>query len=208
VARTLALTVVSVDYRRAPEHAYPAALEDSRRVAESLRGEFDVWCALAGDSAGGNLAAAVTLSPTGDRGFDALLLLYPCLDASMSEKSYETYAEGYGLTREAMEYYWRAYGGTQVPTDPLLSPQAVDSVSAFPPTVLALAGFDVLFDEGQKLARRLLAADVRLTYLPYLSLPHGFIELVDRVSAAREAVAQILAGLTALVPGHLVRPPQ
>ncbi|WP_331769147.1 alpha/beta hydrolase (plasmid) [Embleya sp. NBC_00888] len=200
MARTLGVTVVSVDYRRAPEHAYPAALEDCVIVAERARDEFGTWCAVAGDSAGGNLATAASLCAHPGRGYDAQLLLYPCLDASMTGASFETYADGYGLTRDAMEYYWGAYRSRHPTTDPLLSPQAAESLHQLPPTILVTAGFDVLFDENQHFAQRLLSSGVSLTYLPFPSLPHGFIDLVDRVDAARQAVGRLLAALKSFVP--------
>jgi acetyl esterase/lipase len=199
VARRLGVTVVSVDYRRAPENSYPAALRDCVLVAERARDEFDLWCAIAGDSAGGNLAIATSLSAPIARQYDAQLLLYPCLDAEMTGQSYETYADGYGLTREIMQYYWTAYSGGRSLADPLLSPQLASSLHDMPPTVLAIAGFDVLFDENQRFAQRLISAGVDLTYLPFMSLPHGFVDLVDRVDAARFAVDRILLGLKSLL---------
>jgi acetyl esterase len=200
LARTLRVAVVSVDYRRAPENVYPAALEDCVFVAERARDELDVWCAVAGDSAGGNLAIATALSAGPGRQYDAQLLVYPCLDAAMTGASYERYADGYGLTREIMRYYWTAYSGGQSVADPLLSPYGAESLGGMPPTVLAVAGFDVLFDENQRLAERLVSSGIDLTYLPFMSLPHGFVDLVDRVDAARVAVNRILMSLKSLLP--------
>jgi acetyl esterase len=204
LARTLKMTVVSVEYRRAPEHPYPAALIDCLAVADRARKDFANWCAVAGDSAGGNLAAAVALARVNsDHGFDVQLLLYPCIDASMREASYDAHADGYGLTREAMEYYWNAYAGGSPRNDPLLSPHAADSLQGLPPTVIAAAGFDVLLDEGARFVERLIASSIRATYLLFPTLPHGFIDLVDRVDAARDAVDEVLAALKAFVPASV-----
>jgi acetyl esterase len=205
MAATLGATVVSVDYRRAPEHSYPAALDDCVAVAEHARDEFDQWCAVAGDSAGGNLATATSLAAQPGRGFDAQILLYPCLDASMAGSSYQSYAEGYGLTRRAMQYFWDTYAGGWARTDPLLSPSAAESVRGLPPTVLVSAGFDILLEESQLFASRLVRSDVAVTYLPFPSLPHGFIDLVDRVDAARAAVAHVLTCVASLLPEPTVR---
>jgi acetyl esterase len=200
VARALQVTVISVHYRRAPEHQYPSALHDCAAVAEHARQEFDRWCAVAGDSAGGNLAVATALMADPGRGYDAQLLLYPCLDASMSGESYQAYADGYGLTRGSMVFFWAAYASGRARTDSLLSPLAAESVHGLPPTVLVSAGFDVLLDECQRFAQRLVAADVPVAYLPFPSLPHGFIDLVDRVDAAQQAVSQVLVATGCLLP--------
>ncbi len=201
LARTTGVTVVSVDYRRAPEHAYPAALVDCLVVANSAFTEFGRWCAVVGDSAGGNLAAAVTVALAGtDRAFGAQLLLYPCLDASMSGASYQEFADGYGLTRDTMQYYWNAYAGDRPRNDSLLSPLAAKSLGGLPTTIIVAAGFDVLRDEGVRFAQRLVASSIPTVYLPFATLPHGFIDLVDQVDAARQGLGEVLSIFKTLLP--------
>ncbi len=122
----------------------------------------------------------------------------------MAAGTYEKFADGYGLTREAMTFFWNAYGGVHSRTDPMLSPAGAEALGDLPPTVLVSAGFDVLFDEGEQFAQRLLAAGIRLSYLPFLTLPHGFIDFVDRVETAEAAVSQVLAALKAYGPKQLL----
>lgn len=204
LARALRVTVVSVHYRRAPEHPFPAALEDCVAVAETLRAEFSRWFGVAGDSAGGNLALSTCLSMTPNPP-DAQILLYPCTDASMSHESYETYSEGPGLTRDLMRYYWDAYAGGHTITDPLLSPGVLGDHSNFPPTVLACAGIDVLHDEVQALAEGLASSGVSGVFLPFPDLPHGFVDLVDQVDAAERAIDQVLSAVQAIRSGAAAR---
>lgn len=208
LARTLRVTVLSVDYRRAPEHPFPAALDDCRLVAETAREQFPQWCGLAGDSAGGNLAAATALAADPARRYDGLVLLYPCLDAAMSGATYDAYAVGYGLTRDVMAFYWDAYAAAADRSDPLLSPLAAPSLTELPPTVVVTAGFDVLRADGERFAQRLVEAGVEVTCLPYPTLPHGFADFVDGVAVARLALDDVLGAALRLVDRrHHVAPP-
>jgi acetyl esterase len=97
-----------------------------------------------------------------------------------------------------MKFFWGAYGGPTPWTDPLFCPH-ITSVRGLPSTILAVAGFDVLADEGRRFARRLISSNVRLTHLPYPSLPPAFADHVDRVDAARHAIDQVLAELRTLL---------
>lgn len=199
LATRLRATVISVDYRLAPEHPFPAGLDDCLLVARAARAEFTRRCALVGDSAGGNLALAVALSSFGTSQFDAQLLLYPCLDASMAGPSYEVRATGSGLTREDMRFFWAAYAGEAAPRTELLSPGAATDLSGLPPTIIASAGFDVLHDENRLFARRLGAAGVSTHELVSPTLPHGFIETIERVPAARQATLEAVRLLRTLL---------
>lgn len=206
--RTGAL-VVSVDYRLAPEHPFPAALDDCRAVLEHAaaggfsKGGQPAWTAVGGDSAGGNLAAALALdAPSRGVQLAAALLIYPALDPRRATPSHRDFADGYLLTTQAMRYYWNAYAGSSALTagDHLLQPAESTDVSSFPPTVLTTAGFDPLRDEGDAFATRLTSAGVPLTHLRAEGLTHGWLDMTDRVTAARterartfSAFAQLLA---------------
>lgn len=165
--------VVSVAYRRAPEHRYPAALDDCVAVTEALLQSGRV--AVVGDSAGGNLAAAVAQRVR----VAAQVLFYPVLDCANERPSYERYARGHILTAETIRYFRREY----VPDadrrrEPGASPLLASSLQDCPPAYVALAQCDVLRDEGVAYAERLAAsgADVTLDEVP--GTVHGFVSLL------------------------------
>ncbi|MEE9281074.1 MAG: alpha/beta hydrolase [Myxococcota bacterium] len=151
-------TVVSVDYRLAPEAKFPAPLEDcfaaTRWVAENASsiGVDAARVAVAGDSAGGNLAAGVTLLAR-ERGGPALchqLLIYPVMNHAFDTASYTENAEGYFLTREMMRWFWGHYLETESDgLNPLASPLRAEDVSNLPPATVMTAEFDPLRDEGE-----------------------------------------------------------
>lgn len=194
-------TVVSVDYRQPPENPYPAALEDCFTVCDVLSLDYQSLSlggrmVLAGDSAGGNLAAAVSLMAR-DRGGPSLagqVLVYPVLDGSMSTESHRVLAEDHGLTADVMAWFWDSYTGTgpeSSRSSPLASPVAAE-LSGLPPTHILLAEYDVLRDEGQKFAERLMVAGVPTTVNQYDGMLHGFVhfaELFDDSARALEEVA-------------------
>ncbi|WP_051836398.1 alpha/beta hydrolase [Streptomyces sp. NRRL F-2580] len=199
--RTLAAAsgavVVSVDYRLAPEHPWPAAVDDALAVLLWAREEATVLgcdpgrVVVAGDSSGGNLAAVTAL-----RAPELLagqLLFYPPLDASMRRASVETYAEGYFHTAAHMAWYWDEYGGD--PRHPHVSPLCAPDLSGLPPALVVLADCDVLRDEGLVYARRLAAAGVDCTVQLHPGVFHGFLGLP--LPAARDALAGAAAWLAA-----------
>ncbi|MEO3761637.1 alpha/beta hydrolase [Mycobacterium sp. B14F4] len=182
MSRHTGTVVVSVDYRRAPEHRAPAAAEDTfaayRWVVEHA-GELGIERVLvAGDSAGGNLAAVTTLMcrerdtpmPSGQ------VLIYPVLDPSCDTDSYRRYATGYVNTRTAMRWYWRQYLGDSTPT-PQIAPATAPSHAGLPPAVVVTAGLDVLHDEGVSYAHRLRTANVPVVQRDYPGLFHGFVTI-------------------------------
>ncbi|MFB7181301.1 alpha/beta hydrolase [Streptomyces sp. NPDC056257] len=199
--RTLAAAsgavVVSVDYRLAPEHPWPAAVDDALAVLLWAREEATaLGCdpgrmVVAGDSSGGNLAAVTAL-----RAPELLagqLLFYPPLDASMGRASVETYAEGYFHTAAHMAWYWDEYGGD--PRHPHVSPLCAPDLAGLPPALVVLADCDVLRDEGLAYARRLAAAGVDCTVQLHPGVFHGFLGLP--LPAGRAALAAAAAWLTA-----------
>lgn len=188
----LGATVVSVDYPLAPEHPYPEPLEACTDVVEALAESGPV--AVAGDSAGGNLATAVCLRTPS---VTAQLLLYPCLDVTMSRPSYEENAEGYGLTARSMAWFWEQYGVSD--QDQLASPLAAADLASSPPAVIVTAGYDPLRDEGDEYAESLAAAGVPVTHLRYPTLHHSFFAVGALVPAAAEAIEEICTAFARLL---------
>src|SRR5699024_1981632 len=167
LARTGGLNVLSVDYRMAPEHLFPTAVDDAlaafRYVRDHARtlGVGPNRIAVGGDSAGGNLAAVVCQQTrgAGERSPDFQLLFVPATDMSARTRSYELFKEGFYLTADTMGWYERTYiRSDEDRLDPRASPLLAEDLSGLPPAHVATAGFDPLRDEGQAYARRLADA--------------------------------------------------
>jgi acetyl esterase len=180
-------TVVSVEYRLAPEHPFPAGLEDAYTAlgwtARVLGSDF---LAVAGDSAGGNLAAALALLAR-DRGGPALahqLLMFPVLDNDFESPSYREFGDGYFLTRAAMEHFWRSYVGEGEPPE-LAAPLRAASLTGLPPATILQAAADPLFSEGAAYAARLAAARVPVTTVVFAGLVHGAFWMAGLSPTAR-----------------------
>jgi acetyl esterase len=210
VCRTLVnrsgVLLVSVGYRRAPEHRFPVPLED---CVAAVR-----WCALrgaeiggdggrvavAGDSAGGNLAAAVALRLRDEGGppLAIQVLIYPVTNFGFDTESYREYAEGFGLTRGLMRYFWKSYlanatDGRQAYASPL---QAAN-LSDLPPALILTAQYDVLRDEGEAYAARLAQAGVRVRCTRYQDMNHGFIQLAGLCEPALHGLEEVADALRA-----------
>jgi acetyl esterase len=198
--------VVSVDYRLAPEHPYPAPAEDAyaatRWVADHAAelGVDSARLAVAGDSAGGNLAAVVALMAR-DRGGPDLchqLLIYPITDCSFETDSYRENAEGPLLTRDMMEVAWEWYlGDTGRGHEAYASPLRAENLAGLPPGFVLTAEFDPLRDEGEAYAARLRAAGVSVAQKRYDGMIHGFMAMEEELPAATEAVDDAVAELRA-----------
>jgi acetyl esterase len=197
--------VVSVDYRLAPEHKFPAAVEDSYAATLWVAQNADrlnadpARIAVAGDSAGGDLAAVVSLMAR-DKGGPSIayqVLIYPVTDLSSFEtQSYREHAESYILTKASMEYYRGHYlRSEQDSYHPYASPLLAPDLSGLPPAFVVTAEFDVLADEAEAYAKRLEQAGVPVTYRCYKGMIHPFLSFSGVLDRARDAMAEVTAQL-------------
>lgn len=199
IAEVASCVVVSVDYRLAPEHRFPAALDDVEAAVRWVvdhAADLDVApdrIAVGGDSAGGNLAAvtAIRARDQGELRLAAQLLIYPCLDARLERPSTVENARGYFLETTSMRWFWSNYAGDADPADPDISPTEAADLSGLPPAIVATAGFDPLRDEGDAYAQRLGEAGVAVRHLRYDDLTHMFIQLTEVSARCREATDEI-----------------
>ena len=191
-------TVVSVDYRLAPESLYPAAVDDSYAATQWVATNAKTLkidparIAVAGDSAGGNLAAVVALIAR-DRGTPKLchqLLTYPVTDMAFTSESYTSNGNGYFLTKDMMAWFGTQYvpPGHNV-EDPLLSPIYAADLSKLPPATVITAEYDPLRDEGEAYAKRLQDAGVPTRLLRFDGVIHGFFSMNGAIDQADDAHA-------------------
>jgi acetyl esterase len=185
---------LSVDYRLAPEHPYPAAVHDARAAVAWAAGDGaqqlgadPARVVVGGDSAGGNLATVAARHEHAS--LRAQLLVYPALDATMSGGSYREFGEGPLLRTRDMEQCWSTYLGEGGDAgDPDVSPLVARDVAGLPPAYIAVAGHDVLRDDGLRYAEALRAAGVDVTVDRYDDMAHGFLRWGGVVDRARELI--------------------
>ena len=199
------VSVVSVDYCLAPEHKFPAAVDDAwaaTRWVVAHAGELAVDAsrlAVGGDSAGGNLAAVVALLARG-KGAPAIavqVLIYPVADLVGETRSYRDFAEGYLLTREGMRWFIAHYLTAEAEAvDWRASPLRAQSLAGLPPALIVTAGFDPLRDEGEAYAERLREAGVRVDSVCYGGMIHGFVPMGRLLDTAGRAISLIAGSLS------------
>jgi acetyl esterase len=207
--------VASVDYRLAPEHRFPAAVEDAiatthwiGRMAETL-GLDPARVAVGGDSAGGNLATvvAITLRDAGGPPLAMQVLIYPATDMTTDRESHLRFAEGYMLTREAILWFTSNYlRGPDDVADWRASPLRVGDLSGVAPAYVITAGFDPLLDEGKAYADRLYEAGVPVTYECFEGMIHGFVTMGGVIAAAHHAISRAATSLKQAFAGVARKP--
>lgn len=200
--------VLSVGYRLAPEHPFPAALDDAYAAArwaathaDTVGGDPDRLVPI-GTSAGGNLAAAVALRARDEGGPElaAQALVYPAVDPDCATDSHREFADGPLLTREAMAWYWGQYLGHPVDgRHPYAAPARAGSLEGVAPAVVLTCGFDPLRDEDRAYADRLERDGVAVERLHYDDVMHGFLTMSGAIDRAAEAHADLVAALEGLV---------
>jgi acetyl esterase len=192
LCRTLAAEsgcrIVAVDYRLAPEHPFPDAVEDALAVVKFAVANHD-HVAVGGDSAGANLAAVAAHELRAQ--LAGQLLIYPMIDAVCGSRSYQEFAAGFGPGALDMQRGWREYVPANVDLrNPQVSPVYADDLTELPPAFVLTAEYDTLHDEGEAFAARLQAADVPVTLSRYDGAIHGFLQLGEVASLAREAITE------------------
>ena len=209
MARALAArsqcAVLLVDYRLAPEHPFPAGINDSEDAI--------VWAAahlkelvgatvpllVGGDSAGGNLAAVATHSLLGRVAIKGQLLIYPVTGHDFNTQSYQHYSAGMQLTKRDMEWFFENYAPASMHGDPKISPMAQQNIEGLPRTVVLTSEYDVLRDDGELYAKKLISAGVSVVTRRMAGLPHGFVRLYNIVDAADQAMTTIAQDVKTLL---------
>jgi acetyl esterase len=203
--------VVSIGYRLAPEHKFPAAPEDcyaATRWAAENAAEFGgdpARLAVGGDSAGGNLAAAVALMAR-DRGGPPLrlqLLVYPCIDAANDTPSHKEFAQdGFILSKADMDWFWGHYlSGDRDRRNPYACPLRAQSLAGLPPALVLTASLDPLRDEGERYASVLRLAGVSVTCTRYDGVTHGFVSFANVLDQGKKGLAQATEALRTAFAG-------
>lgn len=206
--------VVFPEYDRAPEFQYPHQIEQAYAVAQWVtkqgadKGLDGSRIAVAGDSVGGNMSAALTLlaKERGDVGFVFQVLFYPVTNADFDTASYHDFAEGYFLARDGMKWFWDQYTTdpaqrAEITASPLRA--TTEDLAGLPPALVITAEADVLRDEGEAYAANLRRAGVDVTATRYLGIVHDFVMVnsLHETAAAKAAIAQAVGALRAAFAG-------
>jgi len=196
--------LVIPDYRLAPEHPFPAGLEDcedallwSWQERDRLLG-WDAPLVVAGDSAGGNLATVVASAMRELVPLAGQILICPVTDAGFDTQSYREFGTDLPLSRDEIVWFFGHYAPEPAWTDPRIAPLRADSVACLPPAIVITAEYDVLRDEAEAYAARLEAEGVPVVLRRYPGMTHGFIRLHDLVDTAGQAVRDLAKDLRRL----------
>ena len=203
MARRTGAVVVSVGYRLAPEHPYPAAVEDAWHVLQDVVAEPDKYTvdptriAVMGDSAGGNMSAVLSLLARDNAGIrlSHQVLVCPVLDTAMDTDSYDRYARGHALEATEMAWFLRLYAGSADRLDPQIAPLRIPDKQGLAPATIVTAECDPLCDEGALYAQQLKVSGVPVRYECAIGAVHGFFclpVLFSQAETYRQVVAERL----------------
>lgn len=211
LCRDLSMVVVTSTYPLAPEHRFPAAFDDSLAAARWVSGHrhelagADLPAIIGGDSAGGNLAAAICIAmrdaPDRPEPFDLQLLLYPAVDLRGDAPPYASRARDQDptLTAAAIDICVRDYAGAFDANDPRLSPLAATDLTGLPPALIVVLAIDPLHDEAVAYAEALGSAGVEVELMEFDNLTHGFVHFAGIVPAAAAAAAEVVERLAIML---------
>jgi acetyl esterase len=208
LAKKSGCLVVSIDYRLAPEHRHPAAVEDAYAATVWVAENADAIqadpqrLAVAGDSAGGHLAAVVAQMARDRQGprLCSQILIYPITDFNFETPSYLNNADGYMLTRDLMRWFWNLYLATGEPADhPYVAPLRAKDFRNLAPALVITAEYDPLRDEGEAYAAKLQQAGVNVKSIRYDGMIHGFFRMTSRLDKANEALNEVAGELKGLL---------
>ncbi|CAN2191622.1 Aes Esterase/lipase [Candidatus Nanopelagicaceae bacterium] len=199
-------TIISVNYQKAPEHPFPIPFDDCYAtllwvIANAAELNIDpTKIGVAGDSAGANLASGVALKARDKKIALAFqLLIYPCNDRNFDTESYIENATGYGLSTQAMQWFWDQYlQGSQHDSNPYAIPMCASSFSGVAPAIIITAQYDPLISDGEKYAALLERDDVSVIYTEYAGMIHGFFTNMAVTPTAREAIDAVAVEITKL----------
>ena len=199
-------TIISVNYQKAPEHPFPIPFDDCYAtllwvIANAAELNIDpTKIGVAGDSAGANLASGVALKARDKKIALAFqLLIYPCNDRNFDTESFIKNATGYGLSTQAMQWFWDQYlQGSQHDSNPYAIPMCASSFSGVAPAIIITAQYDPLISDGEKYAALLERDDVSVIYTEYAGMIHGFFTNMAVTPTAREAIDAVAVEITKL----------
>ena len=206
LANQSGVTIISVNYQKAPEHPFPIPFDDCYAtllwvIANATELNVDPRkIGVAGDSAGANLASGVAIKARDNEIALAFqLLIYPCNDRNFETESYIKNATGYGLSTQAMQWFWDQYlQGSQHDSNPYAIPMCASSFSGVAPAIIITAQYDPLISDGEKYAALLERDGVSVIYTEYAGMIHGFFTNMAVTPTAREAIDAVAVEITKL----------
>ena len=211
IAKNGNFVIIAVEYQKAPEHPYPAPLDDCyatlKWVIENAA-ELGINLAaigVGGDSAGGNLASSVALKACNEQLISLAfqLLIYPCNDNQMNYPSATNYSQGYGLTTQAMKWFWNQYlSKVEDQKDPYAVPAKANSLRGVAPAILIAAEFDPLTDDAKNYYQKLIKDSVPAIYKEYAGQIHGFFNLSGVTEDAESLYSEIAKEINAVLGRH------